>query len=343
MDKLYEVNAMEQLLYYPGFEIHDELWLKFALLSLENVNTIVPYEADEDLSDMYKSIFTETDLLKKYRPTGEEPYIASINTIEEIEKYLRKPERYFSLLGKVNIREFWQNPVNQCFELYGRKFHYNFEYFCEENKFCRYTENGIVVPELLGLMYMRNLAYTISNKTKISVIADKEEEQKIRKIANEQYRTLRSNKFIECIQNLIKMELPFNLDEIPFSNIIKLRNKDSFKKKLTAFHESLNELNSIHNINFSISSYREIREKLEYTKADLRSDILGLASTTAIVSLGINIAISNDANTIEFVKELMGLGLVGAGVYNLHDKYRQKKNKIMTNRYFSDLRKLNRY
>ena len=34
---------MKELLYYPGFEVKDETWLKFALLYLDHISPIIPY------------------------------------------------------------------------------------------------------------------------------------------------------------------------------------------------------------------------------------------------------------------------------------------------------------
>ena len=38
---------MEELIYYPGFEVSNEDWLKFALLYLDKLNPIIPESGEK--------------------------------------------------------------------------------------------------------------------------------------------------------------------------------------------------------------------------------------------------------------------------------------------------------
>ena len=53
-------------IYYPSFEINDEKWLKHAILYKDNVTTIVPKYFQKNLSDEYKEIYFQSDLLSFY-------------------------------------------------------------------------------------------------------------------------------------------------------------------------------------------------------------------------------------------------------------------------------------
>ena len=85
---------MESLLYYPGFEVENINWLKFALLYLNKLRPIIPPDGDKYLSDNFKFINDETDLIDKYRPNYEEGFNATLDAIDVIDKILSHPDRY---------------------------------------------------------------------------------------------------------------------------------------------------------------------------------------------------------------------------------------------------------
>lgn len=62
---------MKGLIYYPGFEVKDETWLKFALLYLDLIRLIIPYTIapeEQYISGTFLRIMGETDLVRPYRP-----------------------------------------------------------------------------------------------------------------------------------------------------------------------------------------------------------------------------------------------------------------------------------
>jgi len=88
---------MKNLLYYPGFEVRDTTWLKFALLYLDELRPIIPdnpFREEHYLSDDARRVKNDTDLIHPYQPKYEEGAAASLMACDEFEKYLRNPERY---------------------------------------------------------------------------------------------------------------------------------------------------------------------------------------------------------------------------------------------------------
>ena len=79
---------MEELLYYPNFEIQNENWLKFALLYIDKLKPIVPYQGDKYISEYSNLIYNESDLLVKYRPEYSEAYKATLDALDILEKIL---------------------------------------------------------------------------------------------------------------------------------------------------------------------------------------------------------------------------------------------------------------
>ena len=47
---------MREFIYYPGFQIKDHEWLKFALIYLDTLDPIIPDVGDQHLEDWYKRI-----------------------------------------------------------------------------------------------------------------------------------------------------------------------------------------------------------------------------------------------------------------------------------------------
>src|ERR1039457_1576248 len=90
---------MRQLIYYPGFEVMDVEWLKFALLYLDKLSPIIPYSADIFLSDTHRMLAEETDLISPHRPSYEEGDNATRDAMDKIESILQHPERYERIFG----------------------------------------------------------------------------------------------------------------------------------------------------------------------------------------------------------------------------------------------------
>lgn len=85
---------MKHVVYYPGIEVKNQNWLKFALLFFDKVDTIVPEEGNRLISDLYKQIEDETGFLKRYKPEYKEDVKASLDSIDQFERILRTPERF---------------------------------------------------------------------------------------------------------------------------------------------------------------------------------------------------------------------------------------------------------
>lgn len=88
---------MKDLVYFPYFEPVNEEWLKFSLLYLNEFQPIIPHSRESEVSDNYKRIMSETDLIKPYFPEYILGENAGRRTIEELEKILTNPDRYMSL------------------------------------------------------------------------------------------------------------------------------------------------------------------------------------------------------------------------------------------------------
>ena len=84
---------MKELLYYPGFEIKNETWLKFALLYLDHISPIIPYiNASEKyyLTPTFLKVKNNSDLISIKRPTPDDIDVAFETVLAKLENQLEK-------------------------------------------------------------------------------------------------------------------------------------------------------------------------------------------------------------------------------------------------------------
>ncbi|MFP9126791.1 hypothetical protein [Niallia sp. BSM11] len=333
---------MKDIIYYPGFQINDEEWLKFALLYLNDVNTIVPPEADDYLSGIHRFLLNETDLLASYRPTYEEISKSTEDAIWAITRELENPVKMLGILGEINILDFWRQPQNHNFELFQSKFSYEFEDFCRELGFVSFSENGIMIPYQLGISYMSILAHNIGDYNNMDVITDLKEERKLRKINEKTWRYNSRFEEIKIIKKLISLEVPSGLKDIPLSKIVKLRNNINFQRKLKEFQLAVNELSNIPNSKFTEQSIFEIKRNISNTKESLLSDIIELGTALSTTILGIHIALTNNGGNLELLNETLGLGAVYTGLPQIYSKIKTNRSRSLATRYLTDIQNLDK-
>jgi hypothetical protein len=54
---------MQRMVYYPGFEVANSTWLKFALLYINTLRPIIPPNGYNYLSNQHRMLKEETDLI----------------------------------------------------------------------------------------------------------------------------------------------------------------------------------------------------------------------------------------------------------------------------------------
>src|ERR1700733_9590563 len=123
---------MEPLIYYPTFEPPTERWLKYALLYFEEFRPIIPEAKLHLVSNTFRNVRENSDLINPYSPDQAVGYRASVKAIEEAEKMLSKNYQRSFLFGKHSLETHWQNPLNFTFKIYSGKFSHEWMDFCLE-------------------------------------------------------------------------------------------------------------------------------------------------------------------------------------------------------------------
>ena len=194
---------MKKYLYYPNLEPPSTEWLKSSILYLEKFESIVPYNRQHLISDDYKKLTQETDLVSLYSPEYNQGERASIKAIEETEKLLNHPYRRSSIFNRVNVQRNWQNNQKWDYLIYSEKFSYQWGEYCVKNHIGRLTNEGLELPKELAFMFMTYLAKEISHERNGSIITDNVEFDNFSNFYRVQNPQIRQrNKFMKGIINV---------------------------------------------------------------------------------------------------------------------------------------------
>ena len=238
---------MKDMIYYPGFEVKDETWLKFALLYLDRIRPIIPYTiAPEEryISETFLRIMGETDLVHPYRPDIAEGICASELACIEFERYLQHPENYARFFGQPyasKLIDKWKLPKYQNCTLFEGKYSGEFFRFCIENHIASPCMEGIKIPHELAFVYMSFLADVISRNNEMEMITD-EQRYNTLLLKNAKFPTRSRRAYEHTVKNELTLALPDNLSTIPIEEIINLRKDKDFNLARTEYVKQLSKM-----------------------------------------------------------------------------------------------------
>lgn len=276
--------AVNELIYFPGFEIVDENWLKFALLYLEKLCPIVPsgYVAAREIESAHmKYVVNESDLIEYYTPTDIEVMDAS----KEASTYLKH------LIGDTKctserdgILARWRAPENQSVKVLKQKCSSSFMEICVDEKLARKCSNGIMMSEDLSFTYMGLLANSIASEKNIGLITDSRKEIEVLHFSD-MSRLKKKDYEVALAKSVVEFALPSNLRDIPIEKIVSLRNEKSFQDLRKAFMSHLQEF-----VNKQISRKEvDFNSETRYIHAEIVNLIcktFSVASPVALTVLG---------------------------------------------------------
>lgn len=230
---------MRQYIYYPGFEVRDELWLKFALLYIEKIYPIIPYSGETYLSEAYRRLTDETDFIVPHRPTDVDGFRASEVAIESVEKAFRRRKSFRPFFNGDNYLEVWQNSESHTYRLFEEKFTYDFKLFCLENRIATECGEGLRLSEDLAHYYMTHLAVEIGKEKELPIITDYENCDRIKNYF--MYGHSKELAAQRAAKYLISLSIPKHLSEISLSDIIAIRNDNDYMTLLRGFNRELSK------------------------------------------------------------------------------------------------------
>ena len=333
---------MKQLIYYPGFEVTDLNWLKFALLYIDKLCPITPASADSHLSDLFRQIETDTDLIDVYRPQKDEGATATLDSLEYVDKILRAPKRYSTFLGQDDILQRWRQPTTQNYLIFSEKYAVGWEDYCIKNHLGVKSNHGVCVNRQLAMIYMTLLAQAIADARGISPITDDRNLDSYYIFARRPNSDL--NQRVSLAQGTLQIKLPVALSQIDIDKIIDLRNKPNFKKNLKAFHYELDRFLDNTEQAPTTPTTVDFVNTLGPIWKDFTDNLLVLGLETTTFGLGVWLTVASPTATgITFVKEIAGgLSLIVGSTIAVKSTWRHTETKRNSRKYLADISKLGR-
>lgn len=336
---------MDKLIYYPSFFIEDEEWLRFALLYMSNVSTIVPEDADTHLNEIHLLILNETDLLTSYRPKYVEIDNATRNILEKLDKRINHPiNRYRGFdrgFERATDFEILRTSANQNFELFSSKTSYELESFLKEHGFAKDTENGLLIADEIGTEYMSILANEIANENNLHVITDLKNHRARNTIVRNPLNIHKKQEEFNAINGFIRLNIPNGIKEIPIVEIIQLRNSQSYQKRLNEFQSAVNRLINQPNYQITENTMYDIQDNLYESKLGLASELSSLGVALVGTTIGISCSFNN-ALPLEVFREALGVGTVFSSCIPLYTRYQENRKRKLAASFVTDIKNLQR-
>jgi len=330
---------LEELIYYPGFEVSSDNWLKFALLYLDKLDPIIPKSGDQHLNEMYHKLMNETDLINPHRPEKDEGHYATLDALNHVECVLQHPERYKFTFGEQDFIERWKQKDAQSYSLFQEKYTDSWEQFCLQNKLGHRDNYGIAVPRDLALIYMTILSQAISERRGISAITDHDSMDRFSIFTR--FQSPHEAEIIQTAQGIIELALPVNLSEISLETIIQHRNNENFRKTQKAFHQELKMF--VENSENKAGSNFE--PSLGSIWVDFRDEILKIGVGSAPFGLGVWLLLdSPQATVLQDTRQVaLGLHLAVGSTIAIKNTWKNTESKRFTRKFLSNLKQLQPY
>ena len=323
---------MKKFIYYPNFEPPDNEWLKFAILYLDKFESIVPYNRRHLVSDEFRLLENETDLLNMFSPDYSQGERASIKAIQESERFINKTYTTSSLFNRVNIQRDWRNPDSWEYQIFGEKFSHSWTEYCESERIGKRNQNGLMLPKSLAFLYMTHLAKEIAFDREGNIITDNLEYDRYTSYAR--IKSTNTNVRDKFMRGIIDLKIPKNLNSISFDKLIEFRNNN--RELIQAFNSQINVIE--HSISNGLTEQNFI-DNYNYTLKELTKEIIKLGIDIAIIPLAFYTLIQNsDALNQEYVKEILGsLGVLGGGYFGVKKSLYDNREERLCKKYLTRL------
>ncbi|MFM5667337.1 hypothetical protein ACET7G_02875 [Aeromonas hydrophila] len=229
---------MKTYIYYPGMEVRDELWLKFALLYLERLAFVFTVSEKSGLTALLQTLEQETDLL------AERPDAAFFATItpqleSQLSSLLAPDFVRHKVFGNKELIGRWRQPANHdCFcpaqagleRLHG---------FCLAHGFASQEEGGFRMARRFANLLSMRLAREWALANEGALITDHDYLDRLLHLLESRYHNRGGQ---DCFHLEIPLQVPTHLSDIPFAELIALRSRSGFRQQLAEFNQALDAL-----------------------------------------------------------------------------------------------------
>ena len=231
-------DPMKTHIYYPGMEVRDELWLKFALIYLERLAFVFTVSEKSGLTALLDTLRQQSDLLAE---PPEPAFFAAITPqIESQITGLVAPDfvRHKVFGNKALITRWRQRANHDCFcpaqpgleRLHG---------FCLSHGFATQDEGGIRMARRFANLLSMRLAREWALANEGALITDHDYLDRLLHLLESRYHNRGGQ---DCFHLEIPLQVPTHLAEISFDELVALRGRSGFRQQLAAFHQALDAL-----------------------------------------------------------------------------------------------------
>ncbi|QHQ51797.1 hypothetical protein [Aeromonas media] len=229
---------MKTHIYYPGMEVRDELWLKFALIYLERLAFVFTVSEKSGLTALLDTLRQQSDLLAE---PPEPAFFAAITPqIESQITGLVAPDFVrHKVFGNKELITRWRSiPNHDCFcpaqagleRLHG---------FCLTQGFATQDEGGIRMARRFANLLSMRLAREWALANEGALITDHDYLDRLLHLLKSRYHNRGGQ---DCFHLEIPLQVPTHLADISFAELIALRGRSGFRQQLAAFHQALDAL-----------------------------------------------------------------------------------------------------
>lgn len=231
-------DPMKTHIYYPGMEVRDELWLKFALIYLERLAFVFTVSEKSGLTALLEALRQQSDLLTE--PPKPAFFAAITPQIEGQITGLVAPDfvRHKVFGNKALITRWRQRANHDCFcpaqpgleRLHG---------FCLTQGFATQDEGGIRMARRFANLLSMRLAREWALANEGALITDHDYLDRLLHLLESRYHNRGGQ---DCFHLEIPLQVPTHLAEISFAELVSLRGRSGFRQQLAAFHQALDAL-----------------------------------------------------------------------------------------------------
>lgn len=300
---------MRDLIYYPGFEVSDQNWLKFALLYVDKLRPVIPHAGDVRTSDYWRRLQNETDLVVPYRPVPPDGERVTRETLELLDKIHANPDRYTDIFGNHDYVTDWRLAAKRRSTLFHEKYSQAWEDYCLFHKFGQKSERGLEVASDLVAIYMTIFASVVSEVMGVSSITDNRHLDRLTALHEIGPDHIQSQ--VNLAQGVISLSLPEDLSKIKLKTLIRLRNTAEFQETQRAFHVSLAAFLERYE---GKGTPQKFIDELGTALTDFGGVIKTITGDLVLIGLGVWVMIADAAFSLpNLASEITGATLFAAG------------------------------
>ncbi|WP_108650012.1 hypothetical protein [Dongshaea marina] len=229
---------MNHFIYYPGLEVRDDLWLKFALLYLDKLSFTSRTTEPLSLSQRVESLTQNTDLLGEL-PEPEQFNRYSQPLIQQLSSLLSPQFRRHKVFGNPELIARWQQADNHDYLWPSQPGLEPLQQFCIEKGFASIHPEGILLPKRLANLLSMRLAHEWSLESGHCLITDHDYLDRLLHLSESSYHNRTG---FDSFHMDIHLKLPRDLAQIDFDDLLALRSHHGYRQGIRQLHQTLSEL-----------------------------------------------------------------------------------------------------